>query len=33
MSEWLVHLAAWVAAISVGALMLAILAADMGVQL
>jgi hypothetical protein len=33
MSEWLVHLAAWVAAITVAALMLAVLAADMGVQL
>jgi hypothetical protein len=33
MSELLVHLTAWVAAITVGALMLTILASDMGVQL
>jgi hypothetical protein len=33
MSELLVHLAAWMAAIIVAALMVAIQAADMGVQL
>jgi hypothetical protein len=33
MSEWLVHLAAWVAAMAIVALMLGILAADMGLQL
>jgi hypothetical protein len=33
MSEWLVHLAAWVAAMTIAALMLSVLAADMGVQL
>jgi len=33
MSECLVHLGAWVAAMTIAALMLAVLAADMGVQL
>jgi hypothetical protein len=33
MSEWLAHLAAWVTAIGMIALMLAIRATDMGAQL